>query len=87
MNHADRDDPTAESIVQHGARRSDPLIRGLLEQGSSRCRSMGGRAQRLPDWLAAGVRRRLREPRGDGLDGASLLPEIRGLPARWVSQK
>ncbi|MBC7596357.1 MAG: N-acetylglucosamine kinase [Kineosporiaceae bacterium] len=81
MDHANRGDAVAEPIVQEGAHRIDRLIRVLLERGAPHCCLMGGLASRLQDWLAAGVRRRLREPQGDALDGAILLAEMRGLPA------
>ena len=87
MDHANRGDAVAEPIVQQGARQIDRLIRVLLERGAPHCCLMGGLAPRLQDWLAAGVRRRLREPHGDALDGAILLAEMRGLPAGWVGQK
>ncbi len=80
MDHADRGDPVAEPIVQEGARRVDRLIRVLLERGAPSCCLMGGLAFRMQDWLAAGVRRHLREPLGDALSGAILLAEMRGLP-------
>lgn len=80
MDYADRGDAVAEPIVQECARRVDRLIRVLLERGAPHCCLMGGLAPRICDWLAAGVRRRLREPLGDALDGAILLAEMRGLP-------
>lgn len=80
MDHANRGDAVAEPIVQEGAGRIDRLIRVLLERGAPGCCLMGGLAPRMYDWLAAGVRRHLREPQGDALSGAILLAEMRGLP-------
>lgn len=80
MDHADRGDPVAEPIVQEGAQRIDRLIRVLLERGAPHCCLMGGLAPRLYDWLAAGVRKRLRDPIADALQGAIHLAHLRGLP-------
>ena len=82
MDHAARGDGVAEPIVQEAARRIDRLIRSLLERGAPSCCLMGGLSGRLHDWLAAGIRERLREPLGDALDGAIRLAQIRGLPPR-----
>lgn len=80
MDYADRGDAVAEPIVQEGAHRIDRLVRVLLERGAPHCCLMGGLAPRLRDWLAAGVRKRLREPVGDALSGAIHLARLRGLP-------
>ena len=80
MEYANGGDAVAEPIVQEGALRIDRLIRVLLERGAPTCCLMGGLAPHLRDWLAAGVRKRLREPLGDALQGAILLAELRGLP-------
>jgi len=73
MDRAAEGDPVAEPIVQEAARRIDRLIRVLLDRGAPHCCLMGGVAARMRDWLAAGIRERLREPLGDPLDGAILL--------------
>lgn len=80
MDHANRGDPVAEPIVQEAALRIDRLIRVLLDRGAPTCCLMGGLAPRLHDWLAAGVRERLRPPMGDALQGAIQLAQLRGLP-------
>jgi glucosamine kinase len=77
MDHAAEGDPVAEPIVQEAAVRIDRLIRVLLERGAPACCLMGGLAERMRPWLAAGVRERLREPLGDALDGALLLARTR----------
>lgn len=77
MEHARRGDPVAEPIVQDAARAVDRLIRVLFERGAPNCCLMGGLSEVLYDWLAAGLRKRLREPLGDSLDGALLLARSR----------
>lgn len=77
MDHAVQGDPVAEPIVQRAALRLDRLIRVLLDRGAPHCCLMGGVAARMRDWLAASIRERLREPMGDGLDGAILLARTR----------
>ena len=77
MEHAARGDPVAEPIVQDAARDVDRLIRVLFERGAPNCCLMGGLSDVLYDWLAAGLRKRLRAPLGDGLDGALLLARSR----------
>lgn len=80
MDHANGGDQVAEPIVQEAALRIDRLIRVLLDRGAPTCCLMGGLAPRLTDWLAAGVRERLRAPKGDALEGAMYLAKLRGLP-------
>ena len=80
MDHANSGDQVAEPIVQEAALRIDRLIRVLLDRGAPTCCLMGGLAPRLTDWLAAGVRERLRAPKGDAVDGAIHLAKLRGLP-------
>jgi glucosamine kinase len=77
MEHAGRGDAVAEPIVQDAARAVDRLIRVLLERGAPHCCLMGGLSDALYDWLAAGLRKRLRAPLGDSLDGALLLARSR----------
>lgn len=77
MDHAVAGDPVAEPIVQEAALRLDRLIRVLLDRGAPHCCLMGGVAARMHDWLAAGIRDRLREPLGDALEGAILLARTR----------
>lgn len=77
MDHAAEGDLVAEPIVQEAALRIDRLIRVLLDRGAPHCCLMGGVAARMYDWLAAGIRERLREPLGDALDGALLLARTR----------
>lgn len=77
MEHAGRGDPVAEPIVQEAARGVDRLIRVLFERGAPHCCLMGGVSEVLYDWLAAGLRKRLREPLGNSLDGALLLAHSR----------
>lgn len=77
MEHAGKGDPVAEPIVQDAARAVDRLIRVLFERGAPNCCLMGGLSEVLYDWLAAGLRKRLREPLGDSLDGALLLARSR----------
>ncbi|HWH18281.1 MAG TPA: BadF/BadG/BcrA/BcrD ATPase family protein [Allosphingosinicella sp.] len=77
MDHAERGDPVAEPIVQEAALSIDRLIRVLFERGAPHCCLMGGLADRMCDWLAAGLRKRLRQPLGDSLDGAILLARSR----------
>jgi glucosamine kinase len=78
MEHASRGDAVAEPIVQDAARSVDRLIRTLFERGAPHCCLMGGLSGVLYDWLAAGLRKRLRAPLGDSLDGALLLARLRG---------
>jgi glucosamine kinase len=77
MEHASRGDPVAEPIVQDAARSVDRLIRALFERGAPHCCLMGGVSEVLYDWLAPGLRKRLRTPLGDSLDGAVLLAHSR----------
>lgn len=77
MEHASRGDSVAEPIVQDAARAVDRLIRVLFDRGAPRCCLVGGLSNALYDWLAAGLRKRLREPLGDGLDGAVLVARSR----------
>jgi glucosamine kinase len=77
MDCAAQGDAVAEPIVQEGALRIDRLIRVLLERGAPYCCLMGGLAVRMQDWLALGIRERLREPLGDAIDGALLLARTR----------
>lgn len=77
MDHAERGDAVAEPIVQDAALSIDRLIRALLERGAPHCCLMGGLSERMSEWLAAGLRKRLRDPLGDALDGAILLARSR----------
>lgn len=77
MHHAERGDAVAEPIVQNAALSIDRLIRALLERGARHCCLMGGLSERMSEWLAAGLRKRLRDPLGDSLDGAILLARFR----------
>ena len=77
MEHAARGDAVAEPIVQDAAQAVDRLIRVLFERGAPHCCLMGGLSDVLYDWLAVGLRKRLRAPLGDGLDGALLLARSR----------
>lgn len=80
LAHAKEGDPVAEPIVQQAAMRVDRLTRVLFDKGAPMCCLMGGVAECLQDWLAAGVRERLMPPLADALHGAILLAELRGLP-------
>jgi glucosamine kinase len=80
MDHAERGDPVAEPIVQTSALQVDRLIRTLLERGAPHVCLMGGLSGRMVEWIAAGLRKRLRDPRGDALDGGVLLAHMRGSP-------
>lgn len=80
FDYANAGDLVAEPIVQSAAQRIDRLTRVLFDRGAPTCCLMGGLAPRLYDWLAAGVRERLRPPMADALEGAILLAEMRGLP-------
>lgn len=77
LEHAIAGDTTAELIVQESARRIDSMVRTLFELGAPHCSLMGSVGTRMRDWLAASIRTRLREPRGDSLDGAILLARTR----------
>jgi glucosamine kinase len=77
MEYASKGDAVAEPIVQEAARGVDRLIRVLFERGAPHCCLMGGVSEVLYDWLAAGLRKRLREPLGNSLDGALLLAHSR----------
>ncbi len=77
MEHASKGDSVAEPIVQDAARAVDRLIRVLFDRGAPHCSLMGGLSEVLRDWLAAGLRKRLRPPLGDSLDGALLLARSR----------
>lgn len=77
MDHAERGDGVAEPIVQDAAQSIDRLIRTLLERGARNCCLMGGLSDRMGEWLAAGLRKRLRNPLGDSVDGAILLAHSR----------
>lgn len=77
MEHASRGDSVAEPIVQDAAQSVDRLIRVLFERGAPHCCLMGGLSDVLYDWLAVGLRKRLRAPLGDSLDGALLLARSR----------
>jgi len=77
MDYAGRGDAVAEPIVQDAARAVDRLIRTLFERGAPYCSLMGGLSEVLYHWLAPGLRKRLREPLGDSLDGAVLLARSR----------
>lgn len=77
MDYAERGDAVAEPIVQDAAQSIGRLIRVLLERGARRCCLMGGLSERMREWLATGLRKRLRDPLGDSLDGAILLARSR----------
>lgn len=77
MEHASKGDSVAEPIVQEAARAVDRLIRVLFERGAPHCCLMGGVSEVLYDWLAPGLRKRLREPLGNSIDGALLLARSR----------
>ena len=77
MEHARKGDAVAEPIVQDAARAVDRLIRTLFERGAPHCCLVGGLSQVLYEWLAPGLRKRLRDPLGDSLDGAVLLARSR----------
>ena len=79
MEHASRGDAVAEPIVQDAARSVDRLIRVLFERGAPHCCLMGGVSEVLYDWLAPGLRKRLRAPLGSSLDGALLLAHSRDI--------
>jgi glucosamine kinase len=75
--YAGRGDAVAEPIVQDAARAIERLVRVLFERGAPHCSLVGGVSEALHDWLAAGLRKRLRAPLGDSLDGALLLARSR----------
>lgn len=77
MDFASKGDSVAEPIVQDAAGAVDRLIRTLFERGAPHCCLMGGLAEPLHEWLAPGLRKRLRAPLGDSLDGAVLLARSR----------
>lgn len=77
LDHADAGDAIAKLIVQGSARRIDEIIRTLFDLGAPHCCLMGGVADRIQGWLATSVRKRLRAPLGDALDGAILLARKR----------
>jgi glucosamine kinase len=77
MEYASKGDSVAEPIVQDAARAVDRLIRVLFERGAPHCCLMGGLSEVLYEWLAPGLRKRLRAPLGDSLDGALLLARSR----------
>lgn len=77
LDHAYAGDAIAELIVQGSARRIDEIIRTLFDLGAPHCCLMGGVADRMRDWLAVSVRKRLRAPLGDALDGAIFLARKR----------
>jgi glucosamine kinase len=77
LDHAYAGDVVAELIVQDSARRIDRIIRTLFDLGAPHCCLMGGVAERISDWLAVSLRKRLRAPLGDALDGAILLARKR----------
>jgi glucosamine kinase len=84
MDYATGGDPVAEAIVQGAALRLDRLIRVLLDRGAPSCCLMGGVAARMRPWLAASIRERLSEPKGDALDGAILLARTRAAEKELV---
>ncbi|GGB90324.1 glucosamine kinase GspK [Novosphingobium endophyticum] len=77
LDHAYAGDAIAELIVQGAARRIDEMIRTLFDLGAPHCCLMGGIAERIGEWLAVSVRKRLRAPLGDALDGAIFLARHR----------
>lgn len=77
LDHAYAGDAIAELIVQGSARRIDEIVRTLFDLGAPHCCLMGGVADRIADWLAVSIRKRLRTPLGDALDGAILLARKR----------
>lgn len=77
LDHAIRAEPVADAMVQESARRIEAIIHALLERGAPTCCLMGGLAPRMREWLSPSIRKHLREPLGDALDGAILLARRR----------
>lgn len=77
MDHAERDDRIARSIIEDAALHIERFIATIFARGAPRCALAGGLAPRMRPWLRARTVARLSEPIGDPLDGALLLA---GLP-------
>ncbi|MEM5583815.1 MULTISPECIES: BadF/BadG/BcrA/BcrD ATPase family protein [unclassified Roseibium] len=73
VRHVDDGEPAARRIMQSAAAKIDLICRALLETGAPRLSLIGGLASVIETWLAPDLRRRLKPPLGDPLDGASLL--------------
>lgn len=68
--HACRRDPHAMAIVSSAAEAASRMVSRLLDLGIPAVSLMGGLADALLPWLRPPVRRALRPPQGDALDGA-----------------
>lgn len=73
MDHADRGDPIARSIVEDAALHVERFVEAVFAAGAPRCALMGGLAPRMRPWLRARTVEGLSAPQGDALDGALRL--------------
>jgi len=73
MDHAETGDNIAREIVVHAAEEIDELASRLAARGVQRIALLGGLAERIAPWLAAGVRAGLVPSEGDAIDGALAL--------------
>lgn len=77
MDHAERDDEIARSIVEDAALHIERFIEAIFASGAPACALVGGLSTRMRPWLRARTVARLSEARGDALDGALLLAGYR----------
>lgn len=70
FDHADRGDPIGLSLVQGATRSVEEALDAIMPPGCERLCLLGGLAPRYRDRLGARYRALLREPLGDGLEGA-----------------
>jgi len=77
MDHAERDDEIARSIVEDAALHIERFIEAIFASGAPACALVGGLSARMRPWLRARTVARLSEARGDALDGALLLAGYR----------
>jgi glucosamine kinase len=73
LDHAERGDDIALSIVREAAAHVERFIETMYRRGARECAMMGGLAERMKPWLRAYIVNRLVDPLGDALDGALLL--------------
>jgi glucosamine kinase len=77
MDYAEAGDEIARAIVEDAARHIEQFLETIFARGAPACALAGGLAPRMRPWLKARTVARLREPRGDALDGALRLAGYR----------
>jgi len=73
MNYAEKNDEIARSIVEDAVRHVERFIETIFDRGAPRCALAGVLPRRLRPRLRERTAARVREAKGDALDGALIL--------------